>query len=86
MSKAHERRLQALEATKSGGLGLRIFQQSLTDATVYYEGVGRERYGGEHGTSYSKAEIDALGNEGWQCIVLVYGRLNLGDESQEPAR
>ena len=38
MSKAHERRLQALEATKAGGLGLRIFQQSLTDATVYYEG------------------------------------------------
>lgn len=39
MSKVHERRLQALETTgRANRLGSRIFQQSLTDPAVYYEG------------------------------------------------
>lgn len=89
MSKVHERRLRALEATgRASCLGRRVFQQSLTEVATYYEG-------GAHGKPYSKAEIDALSNEGWQCIVLCWEsengradsiRLNWGDESQEPAR
>lgn len=89
MSKTHERRLRALETTgRANRLGSRIFQQSLTDPAVYYEG-------GDHGKPYGMAEIDALSGEGWQCIVLCWEsesdsgraeiRLSWGDESQEPA-
>lgn len=82
----HDRRLRALEATnRAKHLGLRVFQQSLTDPTVYYENDDRSK-------PYGRAEIDALSGEGWQIIVICYEdksdqaiRLSWGDESQEPA-
>ena len=43
MSKAHDRRLQALEATKAGGLGLRIFQQSLTAVSSTHLDVSKRQ-------------------------------------------
>ena len=76
MTTTTERRLEALEllAERRPLLGYRNFTQSDSDPELYFEGV-RNELGSR---AYTKAEIDALGDLGWQCIVIVY-------KSEDPA-
>jgi hypothetical protein len=62
-----KRRLDALEQRKQATQGIRIFQQDWEDEGIFHEGVDNQQ-----GQPYTQAEINALGAQGWQCIVLEY--------------
>lgn len=75
-----ERRLSDLENRGKAQRGIKVFFQSLAegDPSVFYgaapTGGGDMRRRPEPGEkAYSQAEIDALGAQGWQCIVVKYG-------------
>ena len=85
MTTQTERRLEALEvaAEQRPLLGYKTFTQDASDPEQYFEGV-RNELGSR---AYTKAEIDALGAAGWQCILIVYKsadpaaiRLTWGDD------
>ena len=63
-----ERRLRQIEQSSRAqrAKGKRLFTQSTSDPAVYY-GQGRE--------TYTRAEIEALRAEGWQCLTM---RVSLG--------
>lgn len=66
MSRGVERRLQALEHTAQPALGWRCFEQDDEQPEVFYEGQGEAR------RAYTRAEISALGEQGWQCILICW--------------
>lgn len=68
-----ERRLQALERQQAArpALGLRCFEQSSEQPEVFFGGEGEAR------RAYTRAEISALAEQGWQCILICW-------ESAEP--
>lgn len=70
MAGSVERRLQALEQAARPALGLRCFTQDMDQPEVFYEGVGLGEC--EARRAYTRAEISALGEQGWQCMVIVY--------------
>lgn len=64
MSKRLEQRVHQLEQT-AGNRGMRVFFQDLDDKSLYREQNGA-------GILYSQADLDALSNEGWQVLRVVY--------------
>lgn len=71
MARDVERRLQALEQAARPALGWRCFEQDIDQPEVFHEGQGEAR------RAYTRDEISALGEQGWQCIVICW-------ESVEP--
>jgi hypothetical protein len=66
MSTLH-RRLTALEQQEQASQGLLIFQQTLADASIFHMGIGNE-----DGVPFTREEIHALAENGWQVIKVVY--------------
>lgn len=58
-----QRRLRALEQVRRQALGLRIFKQSQTDPTLFFD---------EQGQAAGESEINALSAAGWLVIRVVY--------------
>jgi len=73
MAKAIEQRLSVLErqqAEKRLYQGIRCFQQNDDNAAIFFELPG-PFFAGER--SYTSAEISALSEQGWTCIIGLYG-------------
>ena len=68
MGKAIEQRLVQLEHRHRAQLGYRFFVNSLDDLSLFYE-QGGGTLGPPEGKAYTRAEIDLLTAQGWQCIV-----------------
>lgn len=62
-----DRRLTALEQRQDTGKGLLIFQQTIEDENIFHKGIGND-----DGVPFTRAEVQALAEAGWQILTLEY--------------